>query len=297
MSITKYDQRYYYNKYCKYKMEYLKLKQQMVGGFAYFNKSFKNITKEEIIDECKKKFNVQIKEQASWFGFSKLSLDKLVTYLINTKINLNTFHIVFKNTALLESIYNSSICQALLLIENRDKFVPLLDINLSYDKNYMPPLCAAIYKGYKRCNENKCDTVEKEICKQFVKIDTNNGLNMGLVIDKLLECNDIDILKIYHDCFINEDLNAIDLALLLFDIDTLTKMKMTHSKELDNFLTNNKKKYEKYYNNDDIEDTYVSVLNKYAKPIDLTYIPKLLENDAKELQENKKRIKAEIFKI
>ena len=172
----------YYNKYRKYKNKYLKLKQQtLVGGFEYFNKSFKDITKEEIIDECKKKFNVQIKEQASWFGFSKLPLDKMVAYLINTKINLNTFHIVFKNTALLESIYNSSICQALLLIENRDKFVPLLDINLSYDKNYMSPLCAAIYKGYKRCNENKCDTVEKEICKQFVKIDTSKAVFLNTI--------------------------------------------------------------------------------------------------------------------
>ena len=294
-SITKYDQKYYYNKYCKYKKEYLKLKQQMIGGSNYFKKSFRDITSLDVF-EC----NPKEEDVPSWmFAFAK-PLQNIVPDLINNKIDLNEFHSYFyHNTALLTLIYNSQICEALLVIENRDKFIPPLDVNLSYDIYQRPPLCASIYKGYNRCQENKCIIEELTECAKIIDIDANE-LNMGLVINKLLECEEIDILKNYHDCFIDEDLNAIDLALLLFDIDTLTKMKTTHPKELDNFLTSNKKKYQKYYNDNAIENTYANVLNKYdinASELKLNYVHKLLENDAKELQENRKQIKAEILKI
>ena len=272
-------------------MEYLKLKQQMIGG-SDFKKSFKDITSRDV---C----HFDLHDIPSWLFWLTVPLQDLVTSLINNKINLNEFHrCYYNNTALLNSIYNSMICEVLLLLENRDKFIPPLDVNLTYNIYQRPPLCACIYKGYKRCNENKCIMEEVLQCAKITNIDANE-LNMGLVIDKLLKCEEIDILKIYHDCFIDENLNAIDLALLLFDIDTLTKMKTTHPKELDNFLTSNKKKYQKYYNNDDIENTYVNVLNKHDIDSESkrNYVHKLLENDAKELQENRKQIKDEILKI
>lgn len=183
--------------------------------------------------------------------FSFENLIKINNYLIkneDTRRSLDEFSVDhFKNTALLAAIYNSHICVALYLIHNRK--ILKIDVNKRHELQ-RAPLHTAILKGYKRCLNNcNCDSMEdlaiacneilENISKTNIPLEGQERypypkcevLNMGCVIESLLLCPEIDILLQYYDDKTNNYYNAIDLALLVFDYDTINSMYIGYTRK------------------------------------------------------------------
>ncbi len=220
----------------------------------------------------------------------------LLKELKEQKHNLNYISSYFNNNKILSCIYNGFITMALFIIKNRKELD--VDINSCYE-NQRTPLQTAIYKGFQRCDENNCNAQQEQINlilnnTIFFGINKIQNLNFGELIKKLLDCEEIDIDKTYFDEVYGQHFTATELALLVYDFDTLNiiynkkgVLKVSH----DFIITDN------YGDKFDITKTYAWYHNEYRiktrgdKSIDdVTYFPELLKNDGEIMKVNKQKI-------
>ncbi len=205
-------------------------------------------------------------------------IDNIITGNLEIQQSLSEYDVYLGNTALLWTIYNSSICSSLYLIMLKDKFNIDINSRLGSDRT---PLIAAIYKGYDRCNENELLNTTIIIND---KLNPNISLNMGVTISTLLQCAEIDILLTYYDYIDKKEYNAIDLAFMLFDFNTLFIMYYSshiHNTFVSYVIQSEKKLFvEKiidYYNkNNQLPiDLYIYKFGKSDKVNNLTFVGNL----------------------
>ncbi len=230
-------------------------------------------------------------------------IDALITNSLEIQKSLSEYDEYCENTALLWTIYNSSICSTLYLIMCKDIFK--IDINSRINNN-RTPLIAAIYKGYDRCNENK--SLDATLIVND-KLNPNISLNIGVVILSLLQCDEIDILLTYYDYIDKKEYNAIDLAFLLFDFNTLYIM--YHNSHTHNIFVNYVKQSDKklfvekiidYYddNNQLPMDLYIYKFGRSDKCHSLTFIGNLYfykQNEFDNIMINKIKVINNFLKI
>jgi hypothetical protein len=162
-------------------------------------------------------------------------LEKFIEIINTTQIDINSIdHILgWKNTFLHWMVFNSCVLTTIEFIKVGKKFNPPLNINVQESSGYTP-LMVAVLKGYDRCNENNCEKYKYK---------------MGLLIKFLLQnCNNLnlDIKNAGRD-------NILDIALKLYDVDTIQDIYEYRQDDFYRLLKNDKTQkiitdYYKIYN-------------------------------------------------
>jgi hypothetical protein len=180
--------------------------------------------------------------------------DKKVKECNENNVNINSRFGDEENTVLHWAIYNSSVKMAIKIIENKDKFIPRLELTIQ-DVNGNTPLMAAIDKGYLRCNDNLCNST---------------NYHMGMFIDKYLAiCSENDLKICSTDLFKNKifhetisGYNAFEMALMYYDFHTISIMQLYHPLYILNSMDNDHilQVINDYYNISGINQTFISSL-------------------------------------